>query len=478
MKYKIYDVFISYRRKGGKNYARIIKPELEKRQLSVFLDFDELKDCKFDKRIMDAIDSSPVFLIILSEGALDRCVDDDDWVRKEIVYAYERGKHIIPVVVDKTFDKIPSDVPQEIKEILGQHQFSNIDTDALLQPSIDMLVEDWIKPHIKVENVEENSPCLKVDSDMSCMVYIDDEFRGQAEANTLKKIPLLQGEYKLKFVTLDGKDSVVGVFEMPEKDKIYKVELLPIKQQRETKEQQQQEAKERERREKAGNFEVNGVSFKMIKVEGGTFLMGAPESDTDAYEDEKPRHRVTLSDYYIGETAVTQELWKAVMRSNPSFFKGSNRPVESVSWDDCQTFVRKLNQLTGKKFRMPTEAEWEFAARGGNKSKGYKYSGSNNIDEVAWYDENSDNTTHIVKTKQPNELGLYDMSGNVWEWCQDWYDDYNRGSQTNPKGASEGSDRVFRGGSWDDFARFCRVSIRNYNPPDDRGNNLGFRLAL
>ncbi len=462
MKYKIYDVFISYRRKGGKNYARIIKPELEKRQLSVFLDFDELKDCKFDKRIMDAIDSSPVFLIILSEGALDRCVDDDDWVRKEIVYAHERGKHIIPVVVDKTFDKIPSDVPQEIKEILGQHQFSNIDTDALLQPSIDMLVEDWIKPHIKVENVEENSPCLKVDSDMSCMVYIDDEFCGQAEANTLKKIPLLQGEYKLKFVTPDGKDSVVGVFEMPEKDKIYKVELLPIKQ----------------RREKAENFEVNGVSFKMIKVEGGTFLMGAPESDTDAYEDEKPRHRVTLSDYYIGETAVTQELWEAVMGDNPSSFPGADLPVEQVSWDECNTFITELNALTGKKFRLPTEAEWEFAARGGNKSKGYKYSGSNNIDEVAWYNENSDHTTHIVKTKQPNELGLYDMSGNVFEWCQDWYDDYNRGSQTNPKGASEGSFRVSRGGSWLDYARYCRVSLRRSSAPDNRDNNLGFRLAL
>ncbi|MBO4741207.1 MAG: SUMF1/EgtB/PvdO family nonheme iron enzyme, partial [Bacteroidales bacterium] len=153
-------------------------------------------------------------------------------------------------------------------------------------------------------------------------------------------------------------------------------------------------------------------------------------------------------------------------------------PVEQVSWDECNTFITKLNALTGKKFRLPTEAEWEFAARGGNKSKGYKYSGSNNIDEVAWYNENNDYTTHIVKTKQPNELGLYDMSGNVFEWCQDWYDDYNRGSQTNPKGASEGSYRVLRGGSWDDNARDCRVSNRDYGTPDHRFHDLGFRLAL
>lgn len=224
---------------------------------------------------------------------------------------------------------------------------------------------------------------------------------------------------------------------------------------------------------------VNGVSFTMIAVDGGTFQMGATsEQGSDAYNDEKPVHSVTLSDYYIGETEVTQELWQAVMGSNPSYSKGSNKPVEKVSWDDCQKFVKKLNRLTGKNFRLPTEAEWEYAARGGDKSKGYKYSGSNTIGNVAWYDDNSSSTTHNVKTKSPNELGIYDMSGNVYEWCQDWYGNYSSGSQTNPTGASSGSNRVLRGGGWRGTAGYCRVSNRSDNDPGSRYYNYGFRLAL
>ena len=227
-------------------------------------------------------------------------------------------------------------------------------------------------------------------------------------------------------------------------------------------------------------FTVNGVFFTMIKVEDGTFSMGATsEQGSDVYSDEKPVHNVTLSDYYIGETEVTQELWTAVMGSNPSSFSNNpQRPVEQVSWNDCQEFIKKLNELTGKNFRLPTEAEWEYAARGGNKSQGYKYSGSNTIVDVAWYYDNSSSQTHDVKTKQANELGIYDMSGNVWEWCQDWYGDYSSSSQTNPTGPSSGSRRVNRGGSWGYIARGCRVSNRSNSTPDDRGSSLGLRLVL
>ena len=175
---------------------------------------------------------------------------------------------------------------------------------------------------------------------------------------------------------------------------------------------------------------------------------------------------------------MTQALWQAVMGSNPSYFSGSNKPVECVSWNDCQDFISRLNALTGENFRLPTEAEWEYAARGGNKRGGYMYVGSNTIDNVAWYDDNSGSQTHNVATKSPNELGLYDMSGNVWEWCQDWYGSYSSGSQTNPTGPSSGSDRVFRGGSWDYFARNCRVSYRFILTPGYRGVNVGLRLAL
>ena len=207
--------------------------------------------------------------------------------------------------------------------------------------------------------------------------------------------------------------------------------------------------------------------------------MGATsEQGSDADTDEKPVHNVTLSDYYMGETEVTQELWQAVMGTNPSNSKGNKKPVEQVSWNDCQEFITKLNNLTGKNFRLPTEAEWEYAARGGNKSKGYKYSGSNTIDNVAWYTSNSSSQTHDVKTKQANELGIYDMSGNVYEWCQDWYGSYSSGSQTNPTGPASGSYRVFRGGSWSYGAEYCRVSIRSYYNPDGSYNDLGLRLSL
>ena len=226
-------------------------------------------------------------------------------------------------------------------------------------------------------------------------------------------------------------------------------------------------------------FRVNGVSFVMMPVEAGTFTMGATSEMEDPYSDEKPTHRVTLTrNYYLGRTEVTQALWRAVMGANPSEFKGDERPVEKVSWDDCQKFLQKLNALTGRTFRLPTEAEWEYAARGGRKGQGCPYSGSRSIEEVAWYDGNSNGQTHDVATKQPNELGLYDMAGNVWEWCNDWYGDYSSGAQTDPTGPSSGSRRVNRGGSWGLIARDCRSSYRNGSTPGSRGRSLGLRLCL
>ena len=223
----------------------------------------------------------------------------------------------------------------------------------------------------------------------------------------------------------------------------------------------------------------NGINIGMIKVGAGSFDMGATPEMGNPYEDEKPVHRVTLTnDYYIGKYEVTQALWQAVMGSIPSKFKGNNLPVENVSWDDCQDFVSKLNAMTGKKFRLPTEAEWEYAARGGKKSRGYQYSGSNTLGDVAWYGDNSGSKTHAVGTKQPNELGIYDMTGNVWEWCQDWKGSYSSSPQTNPTGAASGSNCVLRGGSWYNSAKRCRASCRIGITPGGRDDNLGLRLIL
>ena len=222
----------------------------------------------------------------------------------------------------------------------------------------------------------------------------------------------------------------------------------------------------------------DGVSIDMVRVEAGTFTMGETVDIKDSYDFVK-KHQVALTnDYYIGKYEVTQALWKAVMGNNPSNLKGDNLPVEQVNWDDCQEFLSKLNSITSKTFRLPTEAEWEYAARGGNKSRGYQYSGSNNLSDVAWYGDNRGSKTHPVGSKQANELGIYNMAGNVCEWCQDRFGKYISSSQVNPTGANRGSYRVIRGGCWGYSAGICRSSCRSFSPPDHRGSGLGLRLVL
>ena len=244
-------------------------------------------------------------------------------------------------------------------------------------------------------------------------------------------------------------------------------------------------------------IKVGNVSFVMKYVEGDRYIMGAQRVghqwenfDSEAMDDETPPHYVTLSSFYMGETEVTQALWRAVMgstveqqrdKANPDWplrGVGDEYPMYFVSWEDCQAFVAKLNTLTNKTFRLPTEAEWEYAARGGKKSKGGKYAGSKHMSLAGWYYVNSASNTHPVKEKAANELGLYDMSGNVWEWCGDWYGDYGRNAQTNPQGPDEGQERVLRGGGWAYYAPRCRVSFRYKYSPEHSNSSYGFRLVM
>jgi formylglycine-generating enzyme required for sulfatase activity len=216
---------------------------------------------------------------------------------------------------------------------------------------------------------------------------------------------------------------------------------------------------------------------EMVTVEGGTFQMGSNDGESD----EKPVHSVTLNRFAIGKYEVTQAEWRAVMGSDPSElnFKGCDKcPVERVSWNDVQDFLKKLNSKTSKNYRLPTEAEWEYAARGGKRSKGSKYSGSNDLNSVAWHDGNSGNQTHSVGGKSANELGIHDMSGNVWEWCSDWKGDYSSAAVTNPTGAATGAYRVMRGGSWFNTASNARLASRSNYSPTTRLDNLGFRVVL
>ncbi len=269
------------------------------------------------------------------------------------------------------------------------------------------------------------------------------------------------------------------------------------REERERIEREEQERIEREKRnavrwdnsQKALFF--NEKTYKMVYVEGGNFIMGASQEQINARDDEKPAHTVSIRSFYIGSTEVTQALWKTVMKNNPSHNVGDNLPVESVSWDDCQVFIQKLNSITGAQFRLPTEAEWEYAARGGWKSKKTKYSGDDSIERIAWYKDNAQNHTHEVEELDPtpdllgllhvakhqNELDIYDMSGNVWEWCSDWYGNYGSNLQANPKGPNTGTHKVLRGGSYCHEAERCRVSSRGGGTTESRVNCIGLRIV-
>ncbi|MDF7815945.1 formylglycine-generating enzyme family protein [Runella sp. MFBS21] len=235
-------------------------------------------------------------------------------------------------------------------------------------------------------------------------------------------------------------------------------------------------------------FENTPMAFTMIYVQGGIFEMGS--NDKEAFDNEKPVHKVQLSSFWMGQFLVTQQLWDVVMSGpdwvNPAYFKGDNRPIETVDYATIVTrFLPRLHALTKRYYRLPTEAEWEYAAQGGVYGEKYPfiYAGSNKLEEVGWYDVNSHEETKDVGLKTPNLLGLYDMSGNLWEWCSDWYA-YAAYSRTtgravvNPTGAATGSLRVRRGGSWNGYARLCRSSDRYGGPPEDRDSYLGFRLVL
>ena len=516
----IYDVFISYRRDGGGATAGRINDMLTADGYSVSYDVDTLREGRFDEQLLKRIEQCQDFILVVDKNCFARTIDlatnpKDDWLWQELSYALKLKKNIIPVLLAGA--SFPEWLPEDIDNVRLSngpkcvHEYFD---------SFYTKLKEFLHAYPRLANPQSAGsftptsmmPCLKLKADMDCIFYLDGEEHSHLKAGIIQKIPLAKGEYELMFVSdNNGADCLELEFEMPEVDKLMKVNLLEVMNIRVQKEEEakrlaeekrkaeeaqrlaeerrreaerktaEEERKRREEEERAKDrtFTAGGVAFRMIRVEGGTFTMGATrEQGPDAFHDEIPTHDVTLSSYVIGETPVTQELWQAVMGGNPSRFKGVQRPVENVSWYECQDFIRKLNELTGKVFRLPTEAEWEYAARGGKQSKGYRYSGSNYISEVAWYHGNSSSQTHPVKEKKPNELGIYDMSGNVLEWCQDRWGSYSSSPQTNPTGPTSGSGRVARGSSWFNDVRNCRLSLRNSLNPGGTNIDLGLRLAL
>ena len=512
-----YDAFISYRRESGTHQATALKEALENRghKGRIFMDVFNDEGGPFPKKLSDALKKScNLIVIISSKDCFKPKENEEDWFLREISDALEQDKNIIPVFYDEIKDKdIESDLsllrnsPYKIKN-LPKHQavFFHGDipeasfnqANSYLKSEENVLNEQFKLLSNKKNQIHQGLLEIRDINTIKCPICGTDndvalsycnicayKFFDEVEESVADKNEKKQENNRIK------KHSEIwkGYCEQgkqQENIKNLQDTISDLEKSLATAQRDLRLTDNNPPHKEENDFFViklnEKVEFKMIRVEGGTFMMGATkEQGSKADDDEQPAHEVTLSDFYIGETQVTQELWNAVMdmdeESNPSKFKGAKRPQECVSWNDCQEFIQRLNDKTNKNFRMPTEAEWEYAARGGKKSMGYKYAGSNSIGDVAWYGENSNKHTHDVHFMEPNELGLYDMSGNVWEWCSDWYGEYGKSSQTNPRGPSFGSNRVSRGGSWRSNAGLCRVSLRGYYAPDFHYFNLGLRLA-
>lgn len=414
-------------------------------------------DEKVFKYIQRIIDDSDYFLLII--GGCYGSVDGSgvSWTEKEYNYALKQHKHVL-VFDNENYLKLPGDKIERDKEKLEKLEaFKKKVADDGVR-----VIDKWSNPY---------DLAVKVSTSLANVLKIHPVEGGWMRADELPTDDNAGALKELKALKEERAKHRAQLREAQEKIKSLESELKTLKATNGLRTMQSL----------VETIHVPGmdVSFNMVRVEGGTFMMGAKEGDEDARNDEMPAHLVTLSDYYIGETQVTQALWQAVMGKNPSHFKGDpNLPVECVSWGDCQVFIEKLSQLTGRSFRLPTEAQWEFAARGGNKSKGYKYAGSDFIRKVAWYYGNSKMKTHPVAQKDANELGLYDMSGNVWEWCQDWYGRYINAPQTDPEGSEDDLRRVVRGGTWDHYDGYCRLLRRDSVFPEITLISLGLRLAI
>ena len=425
-----FDVFISYRRKGGSVVARLLQSELERNKYSVFLDVDSLREGHFDENLFRHIENSKNFVVVLTDGCLDRCVNNEDWLRKEIAHAFKIGRHVIPVMMPEF--EFPVDLPTDIRELPRHNAVS----------------------------------------------YSHDYFKG-----TMEKL--------CKFLEAGSTDGVAKPPNTLPVAEQKKAVLAPAAIRQVLSLGAPPPPKPAERR--AGETDAVdlgvGVKLELAWCPPGSFLMGSPAGEAKRSDDET-QHRVTLTKgFWMGNNPVTQRQWESVMGGNPSNFKGADLPVEKVSWDDCQAFIAKLNEKlaargdarpptvgTGGRaspragaFRLPTEAEWEYACRAGTTGP---YAGD--LDAMAWYSANSGLETHPVGQKKANSWGLYDMHGNVWEWCQDWYGGYPAGSVTDPAGPGSGSGRVIRGGSWSSSAGRCRSANRDYDDPG--GRLLGLRL--
>ena len=476
MKHK---VFISYSRHDyvdsfGEvipgNYITAIIDALEKNHIPYWIDKDGVfSGDEFKGVLTEAIEQASVFIFVSSSSS-----NQSQWTAKEINVAVYEKKKIIPVLIDDS--KYNSSVKLDLVGL----DFINlkVNLELGLKELVKSIKNSLGTSDIDIKKVKDEIKALEKEG---AKLYTQekrlfDEIAAKKRliGEDVKICPVCEEETEINSLSCPRCGWAYVPFtskKLDEKrlDTCRRVWNRGITSQQET-------VKEAS---KTLPQPILELIDNMVEVLGGSFIMGGtPEQGEEAFSDEKPPHKVTVTTFYIGRYPITQEQWKAVMGSNPSYFQGERHPVEQVNWTDCQVFVKKLSEMTGMHFRLPTEAEWEFAARGGNRSKGYKYSGGDLLPQLAWYNENSGSTSHEVGLKSPNELGLYDMSGNIWEWVQDWKGDFSEEDQTNPTGPADGDERVCRGGGWNREHDRCRVSYRGDDEPDLRYRSLGLRVVM
>lgn len=432
MKQQKYDIFISYRRDGGAQYARTLQLMLERKGYRVFLDYDELTDAQFSPQIDAAIRNSNIYILVLSKGSLVRCANEGDWVRREIEVALEAGKRLVPINPDNTFDGIPDGLPDDIKEAVEGTQHSEINFGQTLNATVDLLIKNRIKPFVRHRRPLKGivAVCIIIAGMVTGCIYFYNKI-AHSKLNELKEQITFRGT------------------PVSWSENITKEQLLAI----------------------AEIFE------NMQEIEGGEFVQGAIPLNDGSYEElvevefEAPAFNVTVNTFYMSKFEVSIAQWNAIMDDNRS--GAGNEPVASVSYNQAEEFIIRLNNFTLKDFRLPTESEWEYAAKGGKESEGYLYAGSNDPDIVAWYAANSGGKVHADLCAEGTVDDLFNMSGNVSEWCSNKFVPYNKAISVNDERSV-----VVRGGNFDSEPYEITVTHREPALPETSIPTLGFRLAM
>lgn len=430
-----YDIFISYRRENGAQYARTLQLMLEKKGYKVFLDYNELIDGPFSPKIIEAIKEAPVYIIVLTKGAMARCVNEGDWVRREIEIALEEGTHTIPINADGSFDGVPDGVPSNIKEAIESIQHSEINFGQSLNATVDLMVKNRIKPYIHKHDYKKWIIGLVAIFVILIAIFICVRIQNKNELENLKQS-----------ITFEG-----NLVEFS--DNITYDQLLAVKE----------------------------IMESMKLIEGGTFLQGASPLDDGTYHEyveqefETPAKESKVESFYISQFEISVGQWNAIMNDNR---EGSpDMPVTSITFEEAQEFAKNLSDLTTKLYRLPTEAEWEYAARGGTAKDNYMFAGSEDPDEVAWYSHNSGGKLHanVQGDLRPacTSDDLFNMSGNVSEWCNTKFVPYETNISVNDERAM-----TIRGGNYDSEPYEITVTHREPTLPDASFPTLGFRIAL